>query len=71
MKEKKLLQCNICGYPDEIKYKEEDENGRIVWVTQKVKCLGHQVHPSLWNMHPLYDQFRKYRVRQQNPIKKD
>lgn len=62
---KKKIPCSICGYPDEVKYEDKDEDGCTVFKTHIVECLGHGgVHPSMWNKHPDYTKFQKYSVRQ-------
>lgn len=64
---KKKNKCNICGYPDIVKYEDKDEDGRLVTKEHEVQCLGHGgVHGSMWNKHPDYTDYQKFITRQQH-----
>jgi len=65
-------KCNICGYPAEVTYTEQDhETGKTRICRHTVDCPGHiGIHPALWNRAGgnssggvrsiSYDEFEKY-----------
>lgn len=66
-------KCNICGYPDEVEFKEwDDETRKMTIGRHKVPCLGHQGVPAhLWNLHPDFDNFERFRVRHTEKTQKN
>lgn len=56
--------CNICGGPQKIMIKDFNKKGNLRDRTITVGCLGHEVAPWFWNMHPEYDKFRKTLAKQ-------
>jgi hypothetical protein len=55
-------QCNICGHPSTVIYREKDkETGVIVTKQHIVACLGHiGIFPHLWNKHQKHEKYRRY-----------